>query len=239
MSLTVHFTGICTHIPGTGGMHRVLLVRADNGAHINDTPLPPHIPILRIDPDQIKSIDGSKDGMLQLHAGAWRLCGVQLTLDGLTTPQELRYDDSSDNGFGKIPHMKLPEEGPVPALSVEVTDNEQAACYVDLYAGTLSSVETAYKARMGRLDVETGDAPRLQVQCFWNKKSSTIHLVEGATIHIEHMGTIGADTDKDFLFHYRAFDWVHRDAYVPSEPKTALHRPPGSVSIGCSNSQYP
>ena len=70
MSLTVHFTGICTHVPGTGGMHRVVLVRADNGANINDAALPPHIPVLRIDPADIAGIDGSLDGLLQTHAGA-------------------------------------------------------------------------------------------------------------------------------------------------------------------------
>jgi hypothetical protein len=236
MSLTVHFTGICTHVPGTGGMHRVVLVRADNGAFINDAPLPPHIPMLRIKPSEIQGITGNLDGLQQVQAGAWRLCGVQLTLDGLLVPpQELSYDAS----FEKIPHLSMPVEESVPALSTEVLNREQAACYVDLYGGRLSSEETEHKAIMGRLDVEMGADPQLKVKCFWNQKTSTIHLAPGATIHIEHIGIADTDSDKDFLFHYRVFDWVHPQAHVPPEPKSAMNLPPGSVSIGCSNSQYP
>jgi hypothetical protein len=233
MSLTVHFTGICTHVPGTGGMHRVILVRADNGAHINDAPLPPHIPMLRIDPAHIAGIDGNLDGLLQTHAGAWRLCGVQLTLGGTAEPQELTYDES----FDRIPHMKMPDDDAVPPLSLEVLNNEQAACYVDLHAGKLSSIETEQKAMMGRLDVQTAGAPVLHVKCFWNQRTSAIRLRDNATIHVEHMGITDTDSDKDFLFHYRVFERVHPDAYVPPKPKANL--PPGSVSIGCSNSQYP
>jgi hypothetical protein len=236
MSLTVHFTGICTHVPGTGGMHRVVLVRADNGAHINDAPLPPHIPMLRIDPAQIAGIDGNLDGLLQTQAGAWRLCGARLTLGGTAEPQELTYDDS----FGRIPHMAMPDDGTTPpALSPEVIDKGQAACYVDLFAGKLSSEETPHKAIMGRLDVETGNAPVLRVECFWNKQQSTIRLRDNATIHVEHVGMSDTDSDKDFLFHYRVFERVHPRAYVPPEQKTRMNLPPGSVSIGCSNSQYP
>ena len=235
MSLTVHFTGICTHIPGTGGMHRVVLVRADNGAYLNDAPLPPHIPMLRIKPSDIVGISGNLDGLLQVQAGAWRLCGVQLTLDGLTTPQELAYDAS----FDKIPHLNMPTDAAVPARSLEVLERGQAACYVDLSAGRLSSAETEHKAIMGRLDVEAGAAPKLRVKCFWNQETSTIDLAPGATIRIEHVGITDTDSDKDFLFHYRVFDWVHPKAHIPPEPKTRMNLPPGSVSIGCSNSQYP
>lgn len=235
MSLTVHFTGICTHIPGTGGMHRVILVRADYGAYINGAPLPPHIPMLRIHPSWIDSIEGDLDGLVQETGGSWRICGVQLTLDGLAAPQALTYDES----FGRIPHMSMPDDESVPALSLEVLNNEQAACYVDLFAGRLSSKETEHKAIMGRLDVETGSAPKLQVKCFWNQKTSTINLVDGATIEIEHIGIQDTDSDKDFLFHYRVFDWVHPRAFVPPEEKSRMNLPPNSVSIGCSNSQYP
>jgi len=234
MSLTVHFNGICTHIPGTGGMHRVLLVRADNGARINDAPLPPHIPMLRIKPSDIEGIDGNMDGLLQVQAGAWRLCGVHLTLEGTATPQALSYDES----FEKIPHMKMPTDEAVPALSTEVIDKEQAACYVDLYAGKLFS-QPDHDAVMGRLEVETAGAPVLNVRCFWNQSTTRIRLRDGAEVRVEHTGALDGDSDKDFLFHYRVFDWVHRDAYVPPKPKRSREGNAGSFSIGCSNSQYP
>ncbi len=234
MSLTVHFNGICSHIPGTGGMHRVILVRADNGANINDAPLPPHIPILRIKPSDIEGIDGNMDGLLQVQAGAWRLCGVQLSLDGLAAPQSMTYDES----FEKIPHMKMPDDDMVPALSTEVTDKEQAACYVDLFAGKMFS-QPDHDAIMGRLEVETAGAPALVVKCFWNQSTTRIRLRDGAVIHVEHTGAQDGDSEKDFLFHYRVFDWVHRDAYVPPKPKRSANGNAGSFSIGCSNSQYP
>ena len=128
----------------------------------------------------------------------------------------------------------------VPQMSMEVVTKEQAACYFDLNGGKLSSWKTEHGAIMSRLEVETGDAPALHVKCFWNRTTSTIRLHPGAAIEISHVGTQDGESEKDFLFHYRVFDWVHPNAYVPPEArKHAMNKAPGNISIGCSNSQYP
>ena len=235
MSITVDFTGICTHMLAMGGFHRVVLVRADNGANLNEHPLPPHIPLLKIPLDQIAGFDGGLDGLEPVRNGVWRLCGVQLTLDGVTEQTLTRLDS-----FADIPHLKTKDETPVPPTSEEVVMKEQAACYFDLSAGKLSSTKTQYGAIMSRLEVESGDEPALQVKCFWNQKTSTIRLRPGAAFEISHIGTQDGESEKDFLYHYRVFETVHPNAYVPPEPhKRAMSKAPGNISIGCSNSQYP
>jgi len=238
MDMTVDFTGICTHMPPAGGnVHRVVLVRADNGAYINEHPLPPHIPLLKIPLEQIASIEGKLDGLEPVKGkdGVWRLCGVQLTLSG-TNDQPLTPDSSF---ISKIPHLSMDGED-VPLMSTEVVMKEQAACYFDLVEGRLTSRETEHGAIMAKLTVATGAAPKLNVKCFWNRTTSTITLNPGAAIEISHVGTQDGESEQDFLFHYRVFDWVHAKAYVPPEAhKHAMNKAPGNISIGCSNSQYP
>lgn len=235
MDLTVHFTGICTHTKLVGKYpHRVVLVRADHGGFINDAPLPPHIPLLKIDPAQIAGIDGSLDGLLQVDAGVWRLCGVRLSLGGTTEPSFKRR-------ISDVPHLGVEEssKSEIPKVSGEVVGNYQAACYFDLDKGRLTTRTTRYGAIMSKLRVETGDKPKLQVQCFWNRQPSAIRLVPGATIEIEHVGSTRGDSAKDFLLHYRIFEWVHPDAVIPPEAKAKANLNLGGVTIGCSNSQYP
>src|ERR1700759_3631992 len=102
MSVTVHFTGICTHISRLGTdaaptSHQVVLVRADNGAFINGKKIPPHIAKLVIDPADIIGIDGYPHGLEPTgEAGAWRLRGVQLAVEGVQKTQQppFQFDDS-------------------------------------------------------------------------------------------------------------------------------------------------
>lgn len=233
MPITVKFTGICTHLNQVGSpKHRVVLVRADNGANLNDAAIPPHIPKLHIDPDHIKSISGFPYGLDPLGpAGVWQIRGVEFRLDGV-------LGDRVERDLSKVPHLAC-ESQQQPASSEEVTDNGQAACYFELHAGKLISTQEKEGAPINtELTVEAGDDPVLIATCFWNKKPAYFHLTPDAVIEIEHTGHQKGDTASDFLLHYRVFEKVPRDAKIP--PGSG-HRDgtPGDLSIGCSNSQYP
>jgi hypothetical protein len=243
MSLTVRFTGICTHLRNLGlgenapSSHRVVLVRADQGAFIqNDAfpdgaKIPPHIPKLKIDPADIVSIDGYPYGLEPTgQAGVWRLCGVHLTLEG-TTEEFWRDTTCTD-----IPRLET--AATAPGISSEVVAQGQAACYFDIHNGKLSSYKTAHDARFALLETAS-DAPGLRVKSFWNQESCLIRLRPGATIEIEHTGYQQGDSHQDFLLHYRVFSDVPSDAIIPPEPKSERNKIPGDISIGCSNSQYP
>lgn len=235
MTVTVRFTGICSHYRIMGGPHRVTLVRAENGAFINGTSVPPHIPKLNVHPEDVVRIDGYPYGLESTgSAGSWRLYGVQLQLEG-GRDQTLIHDETYTN---EVPHLGQLTKA-TPGLSGEVTGKQEAACYFDIDAGRLSAVETEGGAISTELTLETTDAPALHVTCFWNRKTSVIHLRPGATIEVENTGWQHGDFDNDFLLHYRILSWVPDDAKIPPKPKTALRKIPGNISIGCSNSQYP
>jgi hypothetical protein len=236
MTITVQFTGICTHVKTLGGRnHRVVLVRADHGAFLNDAPIPPHIAKLKIHPDDIVSIEGYPYGLQPLGApGVWQLCGVHLTLEG-TKDKPIQRDSS----FDKVPRLSMSGDSPIPSISNEVTTRGQAACYVDLDKGILTADKPKSGAVTTTLTVGTTRSPALRVKAFWNQKSSLITLKPGAAIAIEHTGYEQGDTEKDFLMHYRIFEWVHPDAKIPPKAMRAVSRIPGDISVGCSNSQYP
>lgn len=235
MTVTVRFTGICSHYRLMGGPHRVTLVRAENGAYINGSSVPPHIPKLIVRPEDVVRIEGYPYGLEAAGgAGSWRLCGVQLQLKG-GVEKTLVHDETYEN---EVPHLRrLTKESP--GLSGEVTGREEAACYFDLDAGRLSAVETEGGAISTELTLETSETPALHVTCFWNRKTCVIHLRPNATIEVEHTGYQHGDYDNDFLLHYRMLSYVPDDAKIPPKPKTALRKIPGNISIGCSNSQYP
>ena len=232
MAITINFKGICTHLPPTGDAHRVVLVRADNGAYINESKIPPHIPKMRIKAADIVSTDGDRDGLVALDAETWRLCGVKLSLDGWKEP----FSRAESTSF---PKLRATNDDTL-TLSETVAFNEEAACYFDLVGGKLTSGETEHGAIYGIVTVETNEDPILQVFCWWNRKTTSIHLTPNATIDIEHVGVADGDSEMDFLLHYRVFDWVPANAFVPTEEKkSALKKAPGNISVGCSNSQYP
>ena len=220
-----------------GGPHRVILVRAENGAHIGGASIPPHIPKLRIKPEDIVGIDGFPYGLEPAgDAGVWRLAGVCLTLQG-TDEQSFVHEPEYD----AVPRLGL-LTSETPGLSKEVTQKEQAACYFDFRAGRLSAGKTIFGAISTVITVKTTETPALSVMCFWNRKTSVIRLRPNATIDIEHTGAVYGDADKDFLLHYLVLNYVPDDAKVPPEEhekKLQLEKLPGNISIGCSNSQYP
>jgi hypothetical protein len=235
MAITINFKGICTHLPPTGernAAHRVVLVRADHGAYLKDSKIPPHIPKMHIDHSGIDRIEGARDGLVPIDDETWRLCGVHLTLEG--TRGGLQPDPAP-----KVPRLRMDSENP-PPLSMEVVTMEQAACYFDLLDGMMTSEETEHGAIYAVVNVETSEAPILQVKCFWNRKITSIYLRPGATIDIEHMGAADGESEMDFLLHYRVFDRIDAKPFVPHEPKKkALGKGYGNISVGCSNSQYP
>ncbi|HJW92232.1 MAG TPA: hypothetical protein VJ901_01310 [Thermoanaerobaculia bacterium] len=218
-------------MPTSGGTHRVVLVRADFGANLNGNPIPPHVPMLRINPLMIAGMPETIDGLVKTADGAWRLCGVRLTLEGANDDFVAFIDD--------IPHLGLTDDSDMPAVSGEVRTNGDVACYFDVERGRLRSAETEHKALKTILTVDDVANPALVVTRIWDKKQSRIHLKDNARIDIEHTGIVETDTDMDFLMHYRVFVEVHPKAFVPHEAKHTMNRPPGSVSIGCSNSQWP
>lgn len=233
MSITVRFTGICTHVTPPGlGKHRVTLVDAHNGAFIQDKKIPPHVAKLTIKPEYITGTRGDLDGLEAEGESVWRLRGVFLELQG-TTGEPFHTDEACD-----IPRLSAPD--PEVSVSSEVTLGEQAACYFDFERGLMSSGKTPHRAIMSVIQVEPGPEPALYVRCFWNRKESWIQLAPNAVIDVEHVGTQHGDTDDDFLLHYRVFEAVPTDPFVPHETeKRSMNKNPNDISIGCSNSQYP
>jgi hypothetical protein len=235
--ITVNFRGICTHVT-VDAQQRIVLVHAEDGAFINGAKIPPHRPLLKIDPRDIVGTDGPLYG-LQATAqdGVWILRGAQLEiLGGL----DLVY--ASDASFkDTVPHLTaLTHDAPL--LSDDIVRNGNAACYFNVNGGKITATRQPRGAVTTQLTVDTNDKPALSVLCFWNRETHQIFLKPGATISIEHDGNQLGDTDQDFLLHYRVLTAIPKDAGVPKDPKV----PPRlegeiffDISAGCSNSQYP
>lgn len=236
-TITVEFTGICTHILGRLGprpKHRIVFVRADHGANIHGHAIPPHVPTIYIAPTDITGIEGSLDGLKFLGPGMWQLMGARLQLDGVA---DERYSPHSsyDND---VPHLQSPG-GKLENVCHEVTEEERAAGYFDIYGGSLKATKTKHDAVSTELTAKISGEPKLLVTCFWNKETSAIALRPGATIHVQHTGTMRGDTAYDFLLHYLIFPSIPDDVDIPKEPKVAYSNNPNDISAGCSNSQFP
>jgi hypothetical protein len=235
MAITIRFVGICTHITARNdNTHRVVLVRADHGAHLKeDAAIPPHIPKLIIDPADVLGIDGYPHGLEPMGpAGQWRIQGVLFKVDGATGDSIVRHDSFKDN----VPRLKSHSR---PGPSSEVIDGEQAACYFDLEKGVIHATQAPTQAWEAHAAVETNDEPALRLTCFWNRAVSRIRLRPGATVVLEHTGYAHGESDHDYLLHYRVLEHVPGDAEVPPERKRTVLGTPGDISIACSNSQYP
>jgi hypothetical protein len=235
MAITIRFVGICTHITArNNNTHRVVLVRADNGAHLKDAAIPPHIPKLIIDPADVVCIDGYPHGLEPMGpAGQWRIHGVSFTVSGVKGDPIARHDSFKD-----VPRLET-ESGSRPGPSAEVIDAEQAACYFDLDKGMIHASQAPTEAWETEAIVETDPEPALRVTCFWNRSVSHIRLRQGATVVLEHTGYLHSESDQDYLLHYRVLQSVPNDAKMPPGKKRAVTALPGDISIACSNSQYP
>jgi hypothetical protein len=239
-TIQVQFTGICTHVlSGLGAKprHRVLLVRADNGAYVLHKGvhrrIPPHVPKLRIKPNDIAEPYGELPGLEELDYGLWRMHGVGLELEGLTAePCKTAYDP-------EVPRLRS-ASGALGQENTNITVHEQAACYFDVYDGQFTSRKLEHGAIITELTAKLSGTPKLRITRFWDRETSTITLVPGATIHIEHAGSAAGDTEYDFLLHYLIFNSIPDDVDVPDEQKLSLRRENrNDLSAGCSNSQYP
>jgi hypothetical protein len=235
MTIKVQFIGICTHHHelGPSPQHRVVLVRADNGAYLNGNCIAPHIPKLRIDPKHVDRIEGFPYGLEPMgEAGLWRIRGVLFELEGAVGSSVVR-----DPSFSDVPRLQT--DSARPNASHEVIHREEAACYFDLTAGTIKTIDTGHDAIATEVTVETDADPALRVTCFWNRAVSRFRLKQDAVVTIEHTGYQLGDLDADFLLHFRILETVPADAKIPPEKKTQRNKVPGDISIGCSNSQYP
>jgi len=236
MAITIRFAGICTHITARNDdTHRVVLVRADNGAYLLDrASIPPHIPKLIIAPDDVLGIDGYPHGLEPMGpAGQWRIQGVAFAVEGAKgdpVRRELTFD--------KVPPL---DSASRPGPSSEVIDGGQAACYFDLHKGVIHGIERDSGAVEAKAIVETDDddVPALRVTCFWNRQVSRIRLKRGATVTIQHIGFPYQESDNDYLLHYRVLETVPQDAKVPHKKERSVNHAPGDISAACSNSQYP
>jgi hypothetical protein len=235
-TIQVRFTGICTHLlraVGEKTQYRVVLVRAEDETKINEHIIPPHIPKLRIDPEDIVERDPELWGLEQLDEGLWRMHGVHLKLEGIAAEKFTKQFDP------EVPHLRSPSNR-LGNRKDDVVEHEQAACYFDIDGGRFTS-EKPKRAILARLTAKVAGSPKLHITRFGDHKTSTITLRPGATIHVEHTGSpTEGETEYDFLLHYLIFDFIPDDVYVPVEEK--LNLPPrerNDLSAGCSNSQYP
>jgi len=139
MSITIQFSGIVTHLtlqgaqPNTPKSDRVVLVRADHGAFVHEkTPIPPHIPMLVIDPKYVAGIDGYPYGLETTgRPGAWRLCGVDLQLENVLPDQPFVPLE-----FDKVPRLAT---GQAPQRRDEDILRENIACCMVLSHGRLTA----------------------------------------------------------------------------------------------------
>src|SRR5713226_3334928 len=101
--INVKFSGICTHVRNAlltdtaqlAGMppHRVILVHAECGAYFesHQASVPPHIPLLEIDPRSIEGTTGGLEGLELKVPGVWQLRGVSLRIANPIPSETLIY----------------------------------------------------------------------------------------------------------------------------------------------------
>jgi hypothetical protein len=236
-SISVKFTGICTHLLwglGTVPSRRIVLVRADHGANILGKAIPPHIPKLRINSKHLNGDYKHIDGLKYLRKGVWQLVGAGLQLKGVAD-ERLTPDTSYER---TVPHLQSPANK-IDAVDHEVVVHERAAAYFDIRGGKIKALKSKFDAVSTKLTVEISGIPELEVTCFWNRKTTSILLHPNATVNIEHTGTMLGDTAYDFLLHYLIFPGIPEDAVYPDETKKLARGNSNDISAGCSNSQYP
>lgn len=236
-TITVQFSGICTHVLsglGTHARHRIVFVRADHGANILGHAIPPHFPTLHIEPGDIDSIKGNLDGLKLLGPGMWQLAGAGLQLKGVATERYNPHPSYKKD----VPHLSS-REGKLGEIGHDVVVQERAAGYFDVYSGRFKATKTKHLAVGSVLTARISRKPRLKVTCFWNRETSWIALRPGATVYLAHTGTMLGDSAYDFLLHYLIFPSIPDDVEIPKEKKSSLPKNPNDISAGCSNSQYP
>lgn len=254
MEIEVFFAGVCTHVwwnePPVSYSKRVVLVNGSGFTPIHDKLIKPHIATLRIAAADIEGLD-TLDWKGTIHDGIveWKLNGERIHIENAVfgDPQ------ADDSMLTCMPHLRdlTSAVGHPSHAAIEELDPALTSCVFYLTGGTLYARQNENEAVLGRLLVETTEAPRLNVTPF-GKPSVTIHLKPGAKITFSNLGeTTEADDEFDFYLHYQLADEMpttplgipHKGrtgcGYYSNEPVKTIPPGFGSVGPGCSNSAYP
>ena len=250
--ITVYFIGICTfmqdvqeRIPGV--RRRVVLVNAREPEVINGTPIPPHIPTLRIAAGdlEVNGVAATTDSGCILE---WELNGCKIEI---VEPQgELQHDATFECC---IPHLKAltPDADGVSAEVVLAGQSDETSCYFDLTGGQLSAGYVGQGAAVSVLTAQTkSESPVLRIERFRSNDAQEFRLRSGAQIALMNVGAegLGGDDTTDFLLHYKVVESMPEDAAIPTKAAPCCRPLPESYIVrglrlgigpGCSNASYP
>ena len=244
--ITVKFSGICTHIrdaifddavsPATMPPHRVVLVHGESGAYFEaqQQSVPPHMPLLRIDPRSLLQPLPYIPGLQLQIPGAWLLQGVRLRVANAVSDQPLRYDSTWDEIMPSLTFYAGMSNPPL-TLDAEVVTGEIAACYFDVDCGdfTTKYIDANDYAAKAVLTVQTDGPPQLEITRFFDQRRTLLPLPDDIAIVVENVGET-KDTDWDFLLHYLVAQTIPPTATPPP-----VRDVPSGIGAGCSNSSYP
>ena len=253
MELNVFFAGVCTHVwwneDPVRYSKRVVLVNGSGVTPIHDKLIQPHIATLRIEVADIENLD-TLDWKGTIHGGIveWKLNGERFHIENAVGGDTKAHDSF----YTCMPHLRdlTSTVGHPSQAKIEDLDPGLTSCIFYLTGGTLYASANESEAVLGRLHVETTEAPRLNVTPF-GKPSVTMHLKPGAKITFSNLGATREDDDQyDFYLHYQLADEMPTTKLgVPEHGRTGcgyLNEPVktlppgfGSVGPGCSNSAYP
>jgi hypothetical protein len=184
---------------------------------------------------------------------SWVLSGVSLTLDPPDTPGSITWNEDY---FADVPSLSA--EADLPQLEVDpgVAFFGRAAAYFDARRGNFSAALLNDVAAYVRLDVPS-DALTLSITQTSDQTQTTIALQNGIVtgavtppwMVLSNTGT-NSDENVDFLLHYDVTKWTPDRIIRPDTSR--LSRAPQedierlnvaaqilTVTLGCSNSNYP
>ena len=261
-SITVHFSGVCTHIvkqpetPWLPTPHRVLLVNAIAGRAIPDggVTIPPHEPLITIDPAQLVHPDSAKDfaapflPVYEDEPGTWTLLGVNLTIANPTGPyaRDWRYLC----GIPKLTTLD-PMLGLLSGDFVVGSRVNNTAAYFDVTSGGFTAFLTSDGAAAATAVITTvDDNPQLVATSFDTLEQRRLIFNDGATIVVSNEEPKPTSNDDDFLLNYliaRNLSATKPPIPPQSECLLGVGVPNGakvprsafSIGPGCSNSNYP
>jgi hypothetical protein len=265
-TVTINFIGVCTHLndipmtppddalssgPSDGGHYSsVVAVNSRFGALVGGNSIPPHVQHLHI-PSKFIAKQGEAPGLVPISRPGddawWSMDGVQLYIAN-ANPGLTKTDS-----FKKIPGLRDISGELSLKLDERVVLDGRAACQFAIYGGELDAYHApdAANAIVAKLTVTTPDAePRLIVTRVWDQTRSIIQLKDGAYVYVFNIGQ-QSDQETDFLLHYFVTTWtppIGIEFQLPA-PQVRLIReddgwqhmgqPPGGLTLGCSNSNYP
>lgn len=233
--ITIDFLGICTHLPMPPD-HRVVLVNATSGAHVEEggtlpaMKIPPHFATIQFKSGAFTVERGSPFGGGPFDPNKrYPLTGLHV-LQHEDVDRPLIYDRTWD----QMPRLIRHAQAHSWSLSRDVVDYGRVASYIEVRGGTFSTETTPRGMVHGVLEIEQGG--RLELKQIWNGESvGVIAPGDGAVIEIRNEPeTSNGETDDDFLLHYRIFDSL---PFQMTPPKSVEGG--SGPAAGCSNSLYP